>query len=340
MPTRPSVSATLKRRGPAIAAGLLAAGMLASSAGVAAAAPKPTVTQVQHRLKQLNSQSSTVGQQYDQVLEQLAAASARLKVIDREASSYMAQYESMRAQVAPIAAAAYMNGNTTSSAALLTSGNAQQILDRSSILLELSAAHSDQVTRLRSAARQLIGAQQSARRVQAAILGLRNKVAGQKKSLGKLIAQQQALLAQLTPAQQAAAGPGGPAAGGGTTYTGPTTTQAEKAIAFAYAQIGKPYVWGATGPGSYDCSGLMMAAWASAGVSIPRDTYGEWAGLPHVPMSQLQPGDLVLFDGEGHVALYVGGGYLIDAPHSGAFVEKVALSGWYALQSADGVLRP
>jgi cell wall-associated NlpC family hydrolase len=111
-------------------------------------------------------------------------------------------------------------------------------------------------------------------------------------------------------------------------------------VAFAYAQIGKPYAWGATGPGSYDCSGLVMAAWASAGVTIPRDTYGQWAGLPHVSESQIQPGDLVLYDSEGHVAMYVGGGSIIDAPHSGANVEKVAMSGWYSLANADGVVRP
>jgi cell wall-associated NlpC family hydrolase len=110
-------------------------------------------------------------------------------------------------------------------------------------------------------------------------------------------------------------------------------------VAFAYAQIGKPYVWGATGPSSYDCSGLMLASWAAAGVSIPRDTYGEWAGLPHIPLSTLQPGDLVMFSGESHVAMYVGGGYLIDAPHSGAYVQKVAFTGWFA-DNAIGALRP
>ncbi|MEP7025278.1 MAG: C40 family peptidase, partial [Actinomycetota bacterium] len=224
--------------------------------------------------------------------------------------------------------------------ALLMSGRPQQVLDQSSIVQELSTTRAEEMTQMRSAARLLSSTQQSARRVRTGILGLRSKLASQKKALGKLVARQQALLAQLTPAQQAAAGPGGPAAGGGTTYTGPTSTQAEKAVAFAYAQIGKPYVWGATGPGSYDCSGLMMAAWASAGVSIPRDTYGEWAGLPHLPVSQIQPGDLVMYDAEGHVAMYVGGGYLIDAPHSGAFVEKVSFSGWYGPQNAIGVLRP
>ena len=123
-------------------------------------------------------------------------------------------------------------------------------------------------------------------------------------------------------------------------YTGPTSTQAGKAVAYAYAQLGKPYVWGATGPDSFDCSGLMYAAWQSAGVTLPRTTYDEWASLPHIPLSDVQPGDLILYNGESHVAMYVGGGYIIDAPHTGAVVEKLPEStSWYAA-GADGAVRP
>ena len=125
------------------------------------------------------------------------------------------------------------------------------------------------------------------------------------------------------------------------TYSGPTSTQAQKAVAFAYAQLGCPYVYGGTGPchQGYDCSGLALAAWAAAGVSIPRDSYEQWAGLPHVSMSSVEPGDLLLFNGEGHVGIYVGNGYLIDAPVPGQNVERVALQGWYQ-QTLDGAVRP
>ncbi len=123
------------------------------------------------------------------------------------------------------------------------------------------------------------------------------------------------------------------------TYTGPTSTQAEKAVAFAYAQLGKPYQWGATGPGSYDCSGLAQAAWGAAGVSIPRTTYEQWAALPHVATSAIAPGDLLYLDGIGHVVIYVGNGYIIDAPQTGLDVEKVQLAGWYAA-TLVGAARP
>ncbi|MBO0775151.1 MAG: C40 family peptidase, partial [Actinobacteria bacterium] len=166
-----------------------------------------------------------------------------------------------------------------------------------------------------------------------------NQLAAQKASLAKVIARQKTILASLTAQQQATAtvGVGGSTSG---TYTGTTSTQAGKAVAFAYAQLGKPYAYGGTGPDSYDCSGLVMAAWAAAGVSIPRDTYSQWASLPHVPMSSIQPGDLIFFDGEGHVGIYVGGNMIIDAPQPGQSVEKVSLSSsWYA-STVDGAARP
>jgi cell wall-associated NlpC family hydrolase len=99
-------------------------------------------------------------------------------------------------------------------------------------------------------------------------------------------------------------------------------------------------VWGATGPDSFDCSGLMVASWSAAGVTIPRTTFDQWASLPHIPLSSIQPGDMILYEGESHVAMYVGDGMIIDAPHSGADVEKIPMStDWYA-QGEDGAVRP
>jgi len=313
-----------------------------SAGGPAGAAPQPTVSQVQARLRQLTSKAEKLDQHYNQVQQELTSASQRLKLVNSEAARYLKRFRSMRAEIARIAAQAYENGQMTSVAAMLTSGDAQQILDQSSILLELSSSNSAEMSQFIAAARQLEGAQQAAKRAKTAIVALRNNLASQKKSLDKLIGQQKTLLAQLTPAQQQTTGPGGSSGGGGggtTRYRGPTGTQAEKAVAFAYAQLGKPYVFGASGPNSYDCSGLTMASWASAGISIPRTSFEQWGSLPHVPISQIQPGDILVFNGEGHVGLYVGGGMLIDAPHTGLNVEKVALSGWYQ-SSLIGAVRP
>ncbi|MFF0216918.1 C40 family peptidase [Streptomyces vinaceus] len=94
------------------------------------------------------------------------------------------------------------------------------------------------------------------------------------------------------------------------------------ALTYATEQIGKPYVWGAEGPGAFDCSGLTSQAWAHAGRSIPRTSQEQWAQLPKVPLDELRPGDLVVyFPTATHVALYVGDGKVIQAPRPGAKVK-------------------
>ena len=104
---------------------------------------------------------------------------------------------------------------------------------------------------------------------------------------------------------------------------------AATAVAYARAQVGKPYVYGATGPDAFDCSGLVMAAWAAAGVSIPRTSEQQWAQLPHV--STPQPGDLVFYTGSpidpppGHVTMYAGGGQMIEAYGTGVPIRVTAL---------------
>jgi cell wall-associated NlpC family hydrolase len=115
------------------------------------------------------------------------------------------------------------------------------------------------------------------------------------------------------------------------------TGASKAAIAYAVAQIGKPYLWGGVGPRSFDCSGLTMRAWQAAGVDIPRTSETQWADLPHVPVSDLQPGDLVIyFHDASHVALYVGDGAIIEAPHPGGVVELAAAGSMPIL----GVVRP
>ncbi len=106
------------------------------------------------------------------------------------------------------------------------------------------------------------------------------------------------------------------------------SSQAATAIAFARAQLGKPYLWGGTGPDSYDCSGLTGAAYAAAGIHLPRVAAQQWFAGPHIPLAQLQPGDLLFWAGDltnpatiHHEAIYLGGGLMLAAPHTGAFVQ-------------------
>ncbi|GAA3868007.1 C40 family peptidase [Streptomyces lacrimifluminis] len=117
-------------------------------------------------------------------------------------------------------------------------------------------------------------------------------------------------------------------------------TTAEKALAFARAQVGKPYVWGATGPDSYDCSSLTQAAWRAAGVTLPRTTYDQVNAGTTLSLSAIQPGDLVFFyDDISHVGLYIGNGMMIHAPKPGAYVREESI--FYDGESAvHSVVRP
>lgn len=124
----------------------------------------------------------------------------------------------------------------------------------------------------------------------------------------------------------------------------PTSTRARAAITFAYDVLGTPYEWGGTGAdGRFDCSGLTQAAYAAAGVSLPRVAADQWYAGPHVPRSQLRPGDLVFFATNlidpstiHHVGLYTGNGYMIDAPYTGAVIR------FDSIDQADyiGAVRP
>ncbi|GAA0406990.1 C40 family peptidase [Streptomyces luteireticuli] len=107
----------------------------------------------------------------------------------------------------------------------------------------------------------------------------------------------------------------------------PPTQHGAMAVDFAYQQLGKPYVWGAAGPASFDCSGLTSQAWAHAGSAIPRTSQEQWRALPKVPLDRLRPGDLVVyFQDATHVALYVGAGRVIQAPRPGTVVKVSPLT--------------
>ncbi|WP_432078490.1 NlpC/P60 family protein [Streptomyces sp. YPW6] len=170
----------------------------------------------------------------------------------------------------------------------------------------------------------------------------RRKEAEAKEKAAKLAARQAAEAKQKAEAEEQAReeaardSGGGPGSGSGTgtgtgTGSGSGTdsgyaAKAEKVLAFARAQIGKPYVWGASGPASYDCSGLTQAAWREAGVTLPRTTWDQVEVGTRVATSDLRPGDLVFFyDDISHVGIYKGDGMMIHAPKPGANVREESI---------------
>jgi peptidoglycan DL-endopeptidase CwlO len=328
----------------AVPVGLVAVGLLvASSGGVATGAPQPSIAAVQAQLSKLNAQANVVDEEYDAAQQQLTAANQELAAINTEIKRDQVRFRSMHKQMAEIATTFYENGTLNSPEFLLTSDNPQTILNQSSILLELSSYNSNAIDTFLAAARQLAEAQQAAARVEKGKLAVYNQLASEKAANEKLVSQQQSLLSQLTAPQQTAVGLGG----GVAIAQGPNgaTPAAQKAIAFAEAQIGCPYVYGGTGPCDpseglgFDCSGLTQAAWAAAGISIERTSYEQMDEFPSVPLNDLEPGDILGFLDNGHVALYIGNNQIVQSPQTGEDVDVEDLTGWFA-ENLDGAVNP
>jgi cell wall-associated NlpC family hydrolase len=165
----------------------------------------------------------------------------------------------------------------------------------------------------------------------------------------RLVAQQQAAQARLNatvvgvtaqaPSPVVSTDSGSTDSTGATaTTTGAVTTVAPPSqyggvVGYAMQELGHAYVWGAAGPDVFDCSGLVVWAYGQMGVSLPHSSYSLWNMGVYVSRDQLQPGDLVFFDGLGHVGIYIGGGQFIHAPHTGDVVKISNLNeGWYAAE--------
>ena len=150
--------------------------------------------------------------------------------------------------------------------------------------------------------------------------------------LARLAAQQQAAAAAAA-AQRHNSGGSNVSGIGGAIIVDPSTIPApspgaQAAVAYALSKIGDPYVYAGTGPNAFDCSGLTMMAWAQGGVSMTHGSQAQYDAFPHVPIADLKPGDLVFFGSSGpsnhHVGIVVGPGVMVDAPHTGAFVQEVS----------------
>jgi cell wall-associated NlpC family hydrolase len=331
----------VRRATAAVAAAVVAGGVVLYSQA-AGASPKPTIEQVQKQVNSLQAQVDQVGQQYVQVGQQLVAAKAQLTSVQKQDGTAEALFTAARTQLRQVAVASFENANQSSVAGLFTTGDPTVVLRQASLLEEIGSAHSAQVAKFLGAAQQVASARQRVANTEVGVQQLQTQLAAKKDNLNKLLAASQAQLDTLSLQQQAAAATA--LIGGGSyvtsaTYYGPTNTPAGKAVAFAYSKLGTWYLWGGTGP-RYDCSGLVQAAWASAGISIPRTTYAQWPALPHVPKAQLRPGDLVFFEGYGHVGMYVGNGLMIDAPETGKQVRLLPLDAPWYLQGYVGAARP
>jgi peptidoglycan DL-endopeptidase CwlO len=310
----------------AVAACLVATASFALPPVAANAKPKPTHAQAQKQLDRLNEEMDKKVEQYNQNTEKLKIAQKKLNAAKKASAEEQASFDKQRSAIAQMAADAYKNGDSTDVTGFVGSGDPQSVLDQAAVFTQLSEQRSSQLTQFLATAQRLRREQAQAQSAYNDVKTKHDEIAKAKKDLDKKVREAKKLV------QQTGGGtPSGGSSGGGIggTYNGPASGSAKKALDFAYAQLGKPYSYGATGPGSYDCSGLTMRAWEAAGVNITRTTNSQWAAVKHVSQSNLQPGDLVFFSGLSHVGMYVGGGKFIHAPHTGDVVKISSLSGYY-----------
>jgi cell wall-associated NlpC family hydrolase len=177
-------------------------------------------------------------------------------------------------------------------------------------------------------------AEARARAAQAALLAARSAQASVSTGVGGVAAAATAAPASVSPDPASAGGATSADASGtsgATTYTAPPASGVgAQAAQIALGEQGVPYVYGGASPSGFDCSGLIVWAYGQLGISLPHYTGSLWGVGAPVSQSDLQPGDLVFFDGLGHAGIYIGNGAFVHAPHTGTVVQVASLSGYYA----------
>jgi cell wall-associated NlpC family hydrolase len=311
-----------------------AAGLAAVAAPLGAGAspkpPRPTLATVLHRLDRLAGTAERLTEQYnagrlhaEELQRELAAARADKAAADRE-------FADERRQLMPLIVSQYESGGLGPVSAILTSSDPGAYIDQLATQAMITRHWADV----------LDGVQESARRAQVAGDRAAERLAAARRAQATLDAKRAAvhtqitkyhqLFAALTASQRAAyANRDAPTAGEIThaLATPAPSKAARRAVEFAVAQVGKPYIWAAAGPDGFDCSGLTMAAWARAGVSLPHFSAAQYTHGRHVGFADLEPGDLVFLYGDiHHVEMYVGGGLAISAPQEGEDIKFVRVA--------------
>ena len=301
----------------------------ASAAPASPAAPPPASLQAKlAQIKLLSEQIDHEGQQYDALRIQLQQAQREEGVARLTAKRDQKLLASGRAQIGQIAAAGYMNGSLSPDLELLQDDDPQVLLDQASIMAQLEQENGEkvsQVTSAQAAANEavLAASQEAAEatKLTAAMAKKVDQIQSKENVLNSSVYSQALSIFQQTG-----------------TYPDVTVvgnTIGEQALRFALEKLGDEYVWGAAGPSTFDCSGLVMWAYEHVGISLEHFTGDQWNEGQHIPLSELQPGDLVFMYGLDHVGMYVGNGMMVDAPSSGQVVSIQSIP-WGAV---DGAVR-
>jgi cell wall-associated NlpC family hydrolase len=278
--------------------------------------PLPDLQSLVARARTLSNEINSLDEQYNGLRVQLDQARAEQTVAQRTYAEDIVRLGAGKLTIGQIAAQSYMNSGLDTSLAMLTSSNPQNLINRAAIMQQLQRENGDRIGQMAAA----VAAAQRAR-----------ETAGQQ---GKVVAR---LAAEMATKRQAAekkikvlnsAVFAKAMAVFNRTGNYPniniatTNSIGAQALRFALTKRGDPYVWGAAGPSSFDCSGLVLWAYAQVGIGLPHFTGDQWNMGVHVARAGLQPGDLVFFYPDiGHVGMYIGNGLMVDAPTFGEPVQ-------------------
>ncbi|TGA96560.1 C40 family peptidase [Streptomyces sp. MZ04] len=320
------------------AATLALAGAATATAfdGTGHAEPRLSPAEVKSKVDALYREAEIATEKYNGAKEKADNAEESLGELRDEAARKAEKLNSAREGLGSIAAAQYRSGGIDPAVQLALSSEPDQFLERAALADRAGSRQASAVSGVRKQIQEIDQLHSEADGTLDRLESRQAELKKHKKTVnGKLDAAKR-LLARLTAEQRARlAGDGDQdrasrAAGHDAALDAPAkapNARASTAVSYAYEALGSPYVWGATGPNAFDCSGLTQAAYRAAGVSIPRTTYAQIAAGNRIPRSQLQPGDLVFFyQGISHVGIYVGNGQMIHAPNPSAPVRFAPIS--------------
>jgi cell wall-associated NlpC family hydrolase len=297
---------------------ILGAVALAVIAPAATANADPSPSELQQQIDQSSGALEKIVEQYNGVGEKLKATQAAADDLNVKMAPLQSQVDAAYANVGQIANRAYKGGGSSTIALLLSDTSPNSLLGELTSLNQIATAQQRQIQGYAQAKTQYDEQKKK-------LDGLLNQQRADQKNLADQKAKIEGDLANLMALRKKAYGTAAsapPAAVRAPNIAG----SAGAAVRFAYGVIGKPYVYAASGPNGYDCSGLTAAAWETAGKSLPHNAAMQWDAVSHITSSQLQAGDLVFYSGLGHVAIYVGGGQVIHAPQPGEYVKLASVN--------------
>lgn len=288
-----------------------------------AALADPSLATIEAQIDQKNNEVEKVVEAFNLVNDQLAATQAQLNALKVKMAPLQANVDKAQGNVDQIAYTAY-KGNSALGAmsVLLETGSSNTFMDQLTTLDQLSKIQQHDVATF-SNAKKGFDAEKS--RLDA-LLAAQN---AQKTDLATKRAKIEGDLKTLQALEAKALAKGGKApdnSKGTVTKIPAVSGAAGVAVRYAFSKLGDKYVYGTAGPSTFDCSGLTMAAWKAAGKSLPHNAASQYHTVAHISKSALAPGDLVFYNGLGHVAIYVGGGMVIHAPNSRTVVKEVTIA--------------